>query len=156
MSAVPSLEILQGQEKRVRLNHFGFGSAWTLGQAIRNRAASENMPVAIEVYAFGQVLFSAALSGSSIENMEWVARKRNTTLRNGRASLYTGLLNEAAGQRMDEMTYIDQQRYTDHGGSVPLLLVGGGVIGAVTVSGLPAHEDHALALWGIEQILLPV
>ncbi|WP_380180061.1 heme-degrading domain-containing protein [Kalamiella sp. sgz302252] len=153
MSAIPSLETLLQQEQTIRLIQFSFDDAWRIGEAIRRRAVEEKAPIAIEVYAFGQVLFTCALSGSSAENLEWIARKRNTTLRNGHASLYTGEVNQAAGIRMEAMNYMDPQRYTDHGGSFPLLLSGGGIIGAVTVSGLPSHEDHALAIWGIQQIL---
>ncbi|QGU86225.1 heme-degrading domain-containing protein [Erwinia sorbitola] len=153
MSAIPSLETLLQQEATVRVSQFDFDSAWKIGSLLRERAASDNLPVAIEVYAFGQVLFSSALSGSSAENLEWIARKRRSVLRNAHSSLYTGELNRAQGTAMDQMNYIDQQRYTDHGGSFPLLLANGGVIGAVTVSGLPSHEDHALAIWGIQQIL---
>ncbi|KAB8312539.1 heme-degrading domain-containing protein [Erwinia endophytica] len=153
MSLIPTPETLLQQEKLVRLSGFSFTDAWTIGVAIRQRAIQENAPIAIEVYAFGQVLFTSTLPGSSAENLEWIARKRNTVLRNGHASLYTGESNEAAGIRMAAMNFIDQQRYTDHGGSFPLLLVSGGIIGAVTVSGLPSHEDHALAMWGIQQVL---
>jgi len=153
MSPIPTPETLLQQEKLVRLTGFSFADAWTIGAAIRQRAMQENAPIAIEVYAFGQVLFTSALPGSSAENLEWIARKRNTALRNGHASLYTGESNEAVGIRMAAMNFIDQQRYTDHGGSFPLLLVSGGIIGAVTVSGLPSHEDHALAMWGIQQVL---
>jgi len=153
MSAIPSLETLLEQEATVRVSQFDFDTAWKIGCLIRERAASEKMPVAIEVYAFGQVLFSTSLSGSSAENLEWISRKRHTVLRNAHSSLYTQELNKAKGTPMSEMNYLDPQRYTDSGGSFPLLLSSGGVIGAVTVSGLPSHEDHALAVWAIRQVI---
>ena len=153
MSAIPSLETLLEQEATVRVSRFSFDTAWQIGTLLRERAAREQLPVAIEVYAFGQVLFSTSLAGSSAENLEWIARKRNTVLRNAHASLYTGELNKANGVAMEQMSYMDPQRYTDSGGSFPLLLAGGGVIGAVSVSGLPSHEDHALAVWAIQQVI---
>jgi uncharacterized protein (UPF0303 family) len=36
--------------------------------------------------------------------------------------------------------------YASHGGSFPLRVVGAGLIGAVTVSGLPQRDDHQLAV----------
>lgn len=153
MSAIPSLETLLEQEATVRVNQFDFDTAWKIGSLLRERAVAEKMPVAIEVYAFGQVLFSTALSGSSSENLEWIARKRHTVLRNAHSSLYAQELNKAQGTPMSEMKFLDQQRYTDSGGSFPLLLGNGGVIGAVSVSGLPSHEDHALAIWAIQQVM---
>lgn len=153
MSAIPSLETLLQQEATVRVSHFDFDTAWKIGCLLRERAVKENMPVAIEVYAFGQVLFSTSLSGSSAENLEWISRKRHTVLRNSHSSLYTQELNQSQGTPMSEMNYMDPERYTDSGGSFPLLLRNGGVIGTVTVSGLPSHEDHALAVWAIQQVL---
>lgn len=93
MSAIPSLETLLQQEATVRVSHFDFDTAWKIGCLLRERAVKENMPVAIEVYAFGQVLFSTSLSGSSAENLEWISRKRHTVLRNSHSSLYTQELN---------------------------------------------------------------
>ncbi|WP_433977676.1 heme-binding protein [Erwinia sp. E_sp_B01_9] len=35
---------------------------------------------------------------------------------------------------------------------ISLLNLTGQVIGAVSVSGLPSEDDHALAFWGIQQL----
>ncbi|ADU71401.1 heme-degrading domain-containing protein [Pantoea sp. At-9b] len=153
MSSSPSLETLLQQEAEHRLPQFDFDLAWQIGQSIQQRAREAQAPVSIEVYGFGQVLFLAALPGSCAENLEWMRRKRNTVLRSGHASLYVGLLNEQKGERMDKHAFINQADYTDHGGSFPLLNPQGAVFGAVSVSGLPSEEDHALALWGIAQLL---
>jgi len=153
MSSLPSLEILLQQEAEHRLSQFDFDLGWQIGQSIQQRAREDNAPVAIEVYAFGQVLFLAALPGSTPENLEWMRRKRNTVLLTGHSSMYVGLENEQKGERMAEQRHIRQQDYTDHGGSFPLLTSQGAIIGAVTISGLPSEEDHALALWGITQLL---
>ncbi|QCP61946.1 heme-degrading domain-containing protein [Pantoea sp. SO10] len=153
MSSLPSLETLQQQEAEHRLPQFDFDLAWQIGQSIQQRAREDNAPVAIEVYAFGQVLFLAALPGSAPENLEWMRRKRNTVLLTGHSSMYVGLLNEQKGERMAQQRNIRQEDYTDHGGSFPLLTAQGAIIGAVTISGLPSADDHALALWGITQLL---
>jgi uncharacterized protein (UPF0303 family) len=150
-STLTSHTILQ-QEAESRLSTFDFHLAWLLGQSLQQRASEQKLPVAIEVYAFGQPLFFAALPGSSPDNLEWMKRKRNSVLRFGHASMYLGLNNEQSGKRMEEMNWIAQDEFTDHGGSFPLLNEAGVVFGAVSVSGLPSEEDHTLALWGIQQI----
>ncbi|MBY4839754.1 heme-degrading domain-containing protein [Pantoea sp. DY-15] len=153
MSSLPSLETLLQQEAEHRLPQFDFDLAWQIGQSIQQRAREDNAPVAIEVFAFGQVLFLAALPGSAPENLEWMRRKRNTVLLTSHSSMYVGLLNEQKGERMAQQRNIRQEDYTDHGGSFPLLTSQGAIIGAVTISGLPSEHDHALALWGIAQLL---
>ena len=120
---------------------------------VQQRGREENAPIAIEVYAFGQVLFLAALPGSAPENLEWMRRKRNTVLLTGHSSMFVGLSNEQKGERMAQQRNIRQEDYTDHGGSFPLLSPQGAIIGAVSISGLPSEDDHALALWGIAQLL---
>lgn len=148
-----TIDVLVNQEKEHRFTELDFNAAWEMGHAIRERAAAQNAPVAIEVYAFGQPLFFAALPGSTSDNIEWMKRKRNTVLRYGQSSMLVGLKNEQNGARMDQVAFLDQLEYTDHGGSFPLLHTSGAVMGAVSVSGLPSHEDHALVLWSIAQYL---
>jgi uncharacterized protein (UPF0303 family) len=36
--------------------------------------------------------------------------------------------------------------YATHGGSFPLSVAGAGIVGSVTVSGLPMRQDHELAI----------
>lgn len=152
MDNILTLNSLLQQENESRLKQFDFDKAWLLGQSLRDRATDMKAPVSLEVYAFGQVLFMAALPGSSAENVEWMQRKRNTVLRCAHSSMYVGMLNASKGESMATQPYIDPFSYTDHGGSFPLLNEGGAIIGAVSVSGLPSEEDHALALWGIQQL----
>lgn len=153
MPALPSLQTLLQQEAEHRLPQFDFDTAWQLGQSLQQRGRAMNAPIAIEVYAFGQVVFMAALPGSVPENLEWMRRKRNTVLLTGHSSMYVGLVNEQKGERMAQQRNIRQDEYTDHGGSFPLLSPQGTIVGAVSISGLPSEEDHALALWGISQLM---
>ncbi len=153
MSHSLTLDELLKQEKEHRFSEFDFNAAWEIGLAIRQRAAKESAPVAIEVYAFGQPLFFAALAGSTSDNIEWMKRKRNSVLRLAHSSMYAGLNYEKTGARMEHHNFINQFEYCDHGGSFPILHTSGAVMGAVSVSGLPAQDDHALVLWGIAQYL---
>ncbi|WP_433977361.1 heme-binding protein [Erwinia sp. E_sp_B01_9] len=111
-------EMLQ-QENEARLAQFDFTLAWRLGQLLYERAVVLAAPVSLEVYAFGQELFVAALPGSSADNLEWMRRKRNTVLRCAHSSLYVGIDNASRGESMSMQKHIDHARYTDHGGSFP-------------------------------------
>ncbi|MCC3746544.1 heme-degrading domain-containing protein [Rouxiella badensis] len=155
MSHTLTPEILLQQEAEHRFDNldFDFTSAWEIGSAIRQRALESDAPVSIEVFAFGQPLFLTALPGSSADNLEWMKRKRNTVLRLAHSSLYAGLNYELTGERMEHHAFINQAEYCDHGGSFPLLTRAGGVFGAVSVSGLPSQDDHALVVYGISHYL---
>lgn len=154
MSLVPSMSEIKKQEQLLRIRDFDHNSAWFIGTKIRDKALSEKLAIAIEVYAYGQILFLTAMPGSCSEHMEWIARKRNTVIRNARSSLLTGLEYKEQQVLMENLSYIDAQRFTDSGGSFPLLTPAGSVFGAVTVSGLASHEDHALAAWAIQEYLV--
>ena len=149
-------EQLITQESDARLEQFDFLLAWRLGQILYDRATALAAPVSLEVYAFGQELFVAALPGSCAENLEWMRRKRNTVLRCAHSSLYVGMTNASRGESMATQSYIDPYQYTDHGGSFPLMNLAGGLLGAVSVSGLPSEDDHGLALWAIQQLQLSI
>jgi uncharacterized protein (UPF0303 family) len=43
--------------------------------------------------------------------------------------------------------------YATHGGSFPLAVKGAGVVGSVTVSGLPQRADHELAVEALCAVL---
>lgn len=155
MSQILTPEVLLKQEREYRFSNldFDFNSAWAIGSAIHQRASETHAPVAIEVFAFGQPLFLSALPGSSADNLEWMKRKRNTVLRLAHSSLYAGINYEQTGARMEHHPFIDQAEYCDHGGSFPLLTQSGAVFGAVSVSGLPSEDDHALVIHGISHYL---
>ena len=48
---------------------------------------------------------------------------------------------------------VDPALYAAHGGSFPVRVRGVGVVGTVTVSGLPQADDHALVVEALERLL---
>ena len=149
-SLYEQLEQLLEQENRLQFAGFSFADGVNIGLDILDRARSENLPIVVDVFAFGQLLFHAALPGSRADNAEWVARKRNTVLRFAHSSLYMGVSAEANGTTMDEKFYLPPRQYASHGGGFPILLRDGGVIGAVTVSGLAQKDDHDRVVTALE------
>ena len=54
---------------------------------------------------------------------------------------------EAVVQRRGQRAHTERRRTcSSHGGSFPLHVAGVGCVGAVTVSGLPQRDDHALVV----------
>ncbi|MBV8898806.1 MAG: heme-degrading domain-containing protein, partial [Verrucomicrobia bacterium] len=102
--------------------------------------------VAIEVRRFGQQLFFTALTGATPDNAEWIRRKANTVQRFHRSSYAIGLDLRQKNSNLADKYGLPMSDYAAHGGSFPLNVAGAGVIGSLTVSGLPQREDHELVV----------
>ncbi|WP_405614329.1 heme-degrading domain-containing protein [Streptomyces sp. NBC_00076] len=149
----PPLEELEAQERRLVFRQFTFDDAWALGTLLVELARESQAPVAIDIHRAGQQLFHAALPGSSPDNDAWIARKRRVVERYGSASYLVGARFRAKGSTFEESSRLDPDEYAAHGGSFPITVEGVGVIGAVTVSGLPQLQDHRFVVAALEQYL---
>jgi uncharacterized protein (UPF0303 family) len=63
-----------------------------------------------------------------------------------RSSYAVGLGMQQAGSTLAEKHGLSVSEYASHGGAFPLTVTGAGVIGSVTVSGLPQRADHELVV----------
>ncbi|MFF9123024.1 heme-degrading domain-containing protein [Streptomyces sp. NPDC014889] len=152
----PGIEELEAQERRLVLPRFTYDDAWTLGSLLVELARERQAPVAVDIHRAGQQLFHAALPGSTPDNDAWIARKRRVVERYGSASYLVGARFRAKGTSFEASSRLDPDVYAAHGGSFPLHVECAGVIGAVTVSGLPQLEDHRLVVEALERFLARV
>lgn len=137
------------QEQQLQFARFDEETAWKLGAHLRELAVARNLSIVIDIRRPGnpaQTLFYSALPGTTPDNVEWVRRKSNVTLRFHRSSYALGLEMEQKSSNLFENYGLPLTDYASHGGCFPLRVSGAGVIGAVTVSGLPQRDDHQLAV----------
>jgi uncharacterized protein (UPF0303 family) len=146
MSLSRDLEMISKQERELVFPEFDEEMAWKLGSRLREVASTRRLPVAIEIKRFGQPLFYSALAGSTPDNVEWVRRKGNLVARFHRSSYAIGLALKEAKSTLADTYELSSVDYAAHGGSFPLKVAGAGIIGSVTVSGLPQREDHELVV----------
>ncbi|WP_039932698.1 heme-degrading domain-containing protein [Streptomyces viridochromogenes] len=149
----PSLEELEREERRLVFRRFTYDDAWALGSLLVETARQRQAPVAIDIHRAGQQLFHAALPGSTPDNDAWIARKRRVVERYGSASYLVGARFRAKGTTFEESSRLDPDTFAAHGGSFPITVEGAGVIGTVTVSGLPQLQDHRLVVQALEEFL---
>jgi uncharacterized protein (UPF0303 family) len=147
------LRELEDQERRLRFRRFTNDDAIALGLALLEDARAASAPVAVQVRRHGQVLFHAALEGTSPDNDEWIRRKVNVVDRFGHSSFYVGTLCRLEGGSIEDVLLVDGREYAAHGGSFPVIVEGVGPVGSVTVSGLPQAEDHRMVVAAIERFL---
>ncbi|MBV2156678.1 heme-degrading domain-containing protein [Kitasatospora sp. SUK 42] len=139
-AANPDIAELERQQRELQLPSFDLDDAWRLGSLIVTLARERKLAVTVDIRHGEQQAFHAALPGTSPDNDDWIRRKAAVVRRFNEASYLVGERYRAKGRVFD----LDPSRYAAHGGSFPLLVRGTGVVGTVTVSGLPQVEDHRL------------
>jgi len=140
------LEKIAIQERELELPRFNEDVAWKLGLRLRELAASRKASIVIDVRRFGQPLFYCALPGTSPDNYAWVRRKINVVARFHRSSYAVGLDLQRQNKTLFDKYGLPLTQYAAHGGSFPIVVSGAGIVGCVTVSGIPQRADHELVV----------
>jgi uncharacterized protein (UPF0303 family) len=147
------LEQLLREEQELQFEKFNEETAWRLGSGLVEQCAHEGIPVTIDIMNGEHQLFHASLRGTSADNDEWVKRKVRLVYRFGHSSFYMGQLLKSKGKSIEEMFLIPESQYAPHGGCFPIIVKGTGMVGTITVSGLPQEEDHNLVVQAIRDYL---
>lgn len=134
---------LEAQETTLVFTRFDNTDAWRLGSAMVAAAIERNLPVTIDIRRHGQQLFHVALPGTTAENDSWIERKVNVVNRFAAASYLVGRRLAVSGTALDEARGVEPRLFAAHGGAFPVRIKDVGVVGTVTVSGLPQADDHA-------------
>jgi uncharacterized protein (UPF0303 family) len=144
-------ELLQ-QEEELQFTSFTNETALELGMALLEAARTHGQ-VTIDITRHSQQLFHYAMSGTSADNDHWVRRKNNVVARFGHSSYYVGRQLAKAGQTLEEKYLLPSSEYAAHGGAFPLIVRDVGVIGSITISGLPQAEDHEVVVTTLRAFL---
>ena len=145
-------QLLQ-EEDELQFNRFNEETAWKIGSQLVELAANESLAVTIDITRGDHQLFHASMKGTSADNDEWVKRKVRLVYRFGHSSFYMGQLLKSKGKSIKEAYLLDESDYAPHGGCFPIIVKDTGVVGTITVSGLPQEEDHKLVVRAIREYL---
>ena len=148
------LEQLLQEEQELQFTRFNEDTTWELGSQLVEQARSMNLPVTIDITRGAHQLFHASLPGTSADNDEWIKRKVRLVYRFGHSSFYMGQLLKSKGKRIEESYLISESEYAPHGGCFPVIVKGTGMVGTITVSGLPQEDDHKLVVQAIRDYLV--
>jgi uncharacterized protein (UPF0303 family) len=154
MPTEDDLDRIARQEHELQWTSFNEEDAWQLGSTLRELAVERQLAIVIDIRRFaphlgnqaGAPLFYAALHGTSPDNAEWARRKANVVARLYRSSYAVSLSLKARNVTLQEKYDLPLSDYASHGGAFPITIAGTGVIGSVTVSGLPQRDDHELVV----------
>lgn len=145
MALNEDLVILALQQRELQFAFFDEETAWRLGTYLRDLGFRRKLALVIDIRRFGQPLFYSALAGTTPDNAEWARRKSNVVARFHKPTYQVGLELEQKQTTLLERYGLPVADYIAHGGGFPLI-VAGGVIGSITVSGLPQRGDHELVV----------
>lgn len=133
---------LAAELAELELPSFSAAEAVALGLLATDRAITEQLAIIIEVHHLGRLAYRAALPGSIPDSDDWILRKRRTVERYQRSTLATKVKYEERGTTFNEATGLPEREYAAHGGGMPIIVAGVGVVGGFYASGLPEVEDH--------------
>jgi uncharacterized protein (UPF0303 family) len=141
------------QEKELRFRKFDEDDALRLGLLFTEKAAEARLPIAINISTKDRVLFHCSCKGAQPDNDQWIIRKKRLVNRFGHSSFYMRLMLTNEGKTLQEKYLVSPEEFAPFGGSFPIHVKGVGIIGTITVSGLPQEDDHALVVETIARFL---
>lgn len=144
MAVAEDIALVKKQEQDLVLAEFDEAVAFKLGSAIRDRALAEGLSLVVDIRTWDRQVFFAATGGTSADNAEWVRRKVNTVRRFQRAS-YRMVL-ERGEAPFSPQAGADPADFVIAGGGFPIRVKGAGIVGCLTISGLPGRDDHGVAV----------
>lgn len=145
MGLSEDLDRVSLQERELQFERMDEQTAWEIGSRLRALAIERGLSIVIDVRRFGQPLFYTALNGTTPDNVEWVRRKSNVVARFHRSSYGIGLHLRSKNDSI-EARGLPAADYASHGGSFPIIVKNAGMVGSITVSGLPQRADHELVV----------
>ena len=144
---------LLAQEAELQFDFFNENTAWQIGSWLVAHATAEELPVTIDIRRGEHLLFHASRPGTSADNDAWVMRKVRLVNRTGHSSFYWSRFFAAEGKSIEDVLLLPESEYAPHGGCFPIIVKNTGMVGTITVSGLPQEEDHKLVIKALTQFL---
>lgn len=148
-------EQLAAELAELELPSFSPAEAVALGLLATERAISEQLAIVIEVHHLGRLAYRAALPGSLPDSDDWIARKRRVVERYQRSTLATKVKYQERGTTFNESTGLSELEYAAHGGGMPIVVTGVGVVGGFYASGLPEVDDHRFLVSCLRDLMAP-
>lgn len=137
------IEAIAAQEAGLVLPKFDDLAGFAIGQSIQARAATESLPICVDIVRWDRQVFFCSLPGAQAANLVW-CRRKTWVVRNRGISSYRALFQNKGERLYAPNVALSPAEYALSGGAFPLAVKGAGVIGAIAISGLQERDDHQL------------
>lgn len=134
------LKILEKQEEILIFDSFNNEDARTIGNMLADRLKDSPIPITVRVFVDDVIVYQYTMKGGEAHRFDWTYRKYQLIKKTGHSSMH----GKVRLMFLDELKdlYADKETYGFGCGGFPIRVKGEGLIGAVTVSGLPDPGDH--------------
>jgi len=143
---------LLAEEQKLKLPSLSNTDAIEIGQIAVTLGSKRKLPIAIEVWIGGWIVFHASLEGSKPENDWWITRKVAVVKLNHYSTLFERVSAEERELDWHKENGVTDETHAIHGGALPLITEEG-FKGILIISGLPQIEDHLLAVEVLTEFL---
>ena len=132
--------------KRIELKQFSNRLALEMGLAIIELAKNRQQIIGVEIARLNQPVFLYIDDSLPVDKHHWIKRKANTAKHFEESSLSVRLELEKKNRTLEQFFGLSEKEYVAKGGAIPLFVDGAGLIGIITVTGLPDTDDHQLII----------
>jgi uncharacterized protein (UPF0303 family) len=153
MSLDEDLKLLAIQEERLQFDTFNSNTALDIGMRLKALIESWGKKAAFDIQLAAHPLFFFAMQGTTPDNVDWIRRKRNVVMRFHKSSYAFSLGVQKNGHSLTERFGAGTNELILSGGGFPIRLRGSGVVGSITVSGLPQRDDHGVVAHVLADLL---
>ena len=148
-----SSQLLLAEEELLLLPTLDNSDCIEIGQIATQLATSKSLPVAIQVRLGDQIIYHAALPGSTTENDWWINRKARVVRLKQHSTMYERVLAQEQGIDWHKENNLLDETHAIHGGGIALKTKDQGFLGTLLISGLPHVQDHLLGVAVLTEFL---
>jgi uncharacterized protein (UPF0303 family) len=135
---------LVDQDRRLRFTTFEHADAWAVGSRIVQLAGERGQTIATSIWLGEQLVFHAALAGTTADNDHWMRRKVAVVRRYDASSQLVRTRWASYGvTEASALLGLDPLDFAFNGGAVPIR-IGATQVGVVVASGVSDEVEHDL------------
>lgn len=131
-------------ERQLLVESFTNRLAFEMGQNVVALAKQKNLAIGVAVARLNHTVFLYLDDGMPADKHNWLRRKSNVAKHFEESSLAVKRDLAEKDMSLDGTFGLDEKDFTASGGSIPIVAAATGLVGTITVTGLPDVDDHQL------------